>query len=128
MTRRHYLFLQWGRTKTRKYCKQKDKLYTVGLFINKGKLPVKRFNVKLGIHPLGRGTHGRRTHDRRRKTAVFLTAGHLAKYVFSDKSPQTNFEIRFTFIYFPIQDLVHTITKTLVIQDIVHTITQTLGQ
>ena len=49
--------------------------------------------VSNGIHPLGRGTHDRRTHDRRQKTAVFLTAGHLAKYVFSDKSPQIIFKI-----------------------------------
>ena len=49
---------------------------------------------------LSRRPHDCRTHDRRQKTAVFLIAGHFAKYALLDKSPQIDYSDSHIYLIF----------------------------
>ena len=65
-----------------------NKPYISGIALE---LTWERTHVAPGIQTLGRRTHGHRSLDYHRMTAVFSTAGHLTKYVLLDKSLQIFF-------------------------------------
>ena len=67
---------------------------------------------------LSRRPHDRRTHDRRQKTAVFLIAGHFAKYALLDKSPQIDYsDSHIDLIFIHSTDVVHISEDVIVIMN-----------
>ena len=75
-------------------------------------LLTKKWCTSSGIQTLGRRTHGHRSLDYHRMTAVFSTAGHLTKYVLLDKSLQIFFFSDMAphdciYMYFAIDVIVH---------------------
>ena len=67
---------------------------------------------------LSRKPHDRRTNDRRQKTAVFLIAGHFAKYGLLDKSPQIDLFRQPHFFNFYSTDVVHISEDIIVVMNL----------
>ena len=67
---------------------------------------------------LSRKPHYRRTNDRRQKTAVFLIAGHFAKYALLDKSSQIDLFRQPHLFNFCSTDVVHISEDIIVIMNL----------